>query len=435
MFAGSDYVTRLRSWSVWVAEAPQWVIALICAALVLVPVLLLRQLHPTPYFPDEYAHFDVLSFVAETGHLPDRFSTASSQTADIFACSDLRLGAPLDCGAMGQNPERLPWLGENGATAVVGVWYWVEGLVAGVISNGTGVALLDVLRLMSLAWTLGLAVVVVQLVVRLGGTSSVALGCGVFAGVNPLVLVQSTVVQTDIPAAALALTSILVAVWGPSRLRVVATANALAGFAVLVRWSALIAPLALFALEKAPVRDSGSRLRKLAPVFTVIVVVMVSLVDQVVRTGQGSNGLQDAYVRQNWDQRMLPAVFAAWLRIPATLNYPFSSSEVRPGAGLLEVMAALVLLGCLGLTVWAAHRPGPQRGLARATWVYLLVLPAATMTALAVAGLPLFHQPRYLLPGALLAVVIAGVQLGESRLLPRAVAVVWLTTAVYLLVG
>lgn len=409
-----------------------------CVFLAMVPLLAFRFFQPDPYFPDEYAHYDVMATVA-TGDVPMRFSQASGKTADLFACTDLRFGAPLLCGQRGQDASRLPWLGENAASAAGIFFHQVEGRVASAISQSADVALITVLRGLSLGWTLALALVAVWLSTLVGASGAGSVAVGLLCVTNPLVLSQSAVIQTDVAAACLALAAIAVALVRAPALRCIVASSTLATLGLLTRWSALIAPVSLLALQWYTGLWRTRALRCLVPAIPVLLAAVLAALDNVLRGGLASNGLQDQYVREHWDQNPVIAVMQAWIRIPVTLSYPFSSSPARPGAGMLEAAWACLVTATVCVVVAGSRSPrgAPSRwgALASGAIAYLVGMPAITIVTLMAMGIPLFHQPRYLLPGVLLAIVLVASRPRTERYYIAASGGLWVTTGAFILLG
>lgn len=419
-------LTRLQEKDLSLARRLMW-----CAVLAVVPVFAFSLFQPDPYFPDEYAHYDVMASVAG-GNLPQRFAQASGQTADLFACTELRLGAPLLCGQDGQDASRLPWSGENAASAAAVFFHVAEGRAAAWMAQTADVSLIGVLRGISVAWTIALALIAVWLATLLGAQGAVSVAAGLLCILNPLVLAQSAVIQTDVPAACLALAALAAALVGLPNFRVAVTSYTLATLGLLTRWSALLAPLALVALQWSSGPRRTRALRCLVPLVPVIVAGLLVALDSALRAGLVTNGLQDQYVRENWDQNPFAAVLQAWIRIPVTLSYPFASSPVRPGAGLLALVWAGVVLTTLWALValWRSDHVLPQRwhALASATVTYLIAMPVITIVSLMTLGIPLFHQPRYLLPGVLLALVLMASSTRMARFYIALAGALWVTT-------
>lgn len=409
-----------------------------CVFLAMIPLLAFRIFQPDPYFPDEYAHYDVMATIA-TGDLPMRFSQASGKTADLFACTDLRFGAPLLCGQRGQDASRLPWLGENAASAAAIFFHQVEGRVASIISQSAGVTLISALRGLSLIWTLALALVAVWLSTLVGASGAGSVAVGLLCVTNPLVLSQSAVIQTDVAAACLALTAIAAALVRAPTLGSVVASSTLAALGLLTRWSALIAPVTMLALQWYAGPRRTRALRCLVPAIPVLVAAVLAALDSVFRGGLTSNGLQDQYVREHWDQNPVMAVMLAWIRIPVTLSYPFSSSPARPGAGMIEAAWACVVTAtvCVVVARFRSPRGLSSRwgALATGALVYLMCMPVITIATLMAMGIPLFHQPRYLLPGVLLAIVLVASRPRTERYYIAAAGGLWITTGAFILLG
>lgn len=403
--------------------------------LALMPLMVFRVGLAAPYFPDEYAHYDVVASVADGRGLPDRYSQVSSTTADLFACTDLSKGAPLVCGELGQSPDRMPWLGENAATTNLGAWYLASGVFAKYVSEWTGFELLTSARLLSIGWTLLLVLLVVALVLAMGGNPRVAVACAVLASCNPLVLAQSMVVQTDVPAAVLIVAGLVLAIriagWGPR----LVWANAFVLCSLLVRSSGILAVALVGTLEWSARPGPRRMARASSPLLAVVAWLIILRLETATRGRDQSNGLQNSYVATVWDQRVGHAIWSTWSEIPLALTYPFDSSAVRPAASWLDAGAVILVIGALSYLIWVSLGKAAVAGrfvrpIALVTAGFILLFPPLTIVGLRFMGLPLFFQPRYLLPAAVVSLSVLAVSpnVKLQRVVQLGAAAVWSAT-------
>lgn len=367
-----------------------------------------------PFTPDEFAHYDYLSVIAQESRVPAQLSTARSQTADIFACTPLSEGTFLVCGSQGQDPRMLPWLGENSATVNLPFFYAVDAVGSALLSSWMDTDLLTGARAMAILWTLLLCAFTALLARQLGASPlSAAIAAGV-VGLSPVVLIGAAAVQTDTPSAALAVGAVVA--WlglrcRPIQLRL-AISLPLGLAATTIRPTGLLAIVTILLLERYVARSSRNGTLVVIGLATVGTWVGLAAADAAIRGGPPSNGLLNTYVSQNWNQRSVDAVIEAWASIPMVLNWPFLSNPIRPASSVLGLASIVVTVGAI-IMAWRSREPA-ARVIGRVSIAGLFVLPVLLIAVLLLMGQALFYQPRYLLLPVVLCVGVAASHLSTK---------------------
>jgi len=117
------------------------------------------------------------------------------------------------------------------------------------------------------------------------------------------------------------------------------------------------------------------------------------------------------------------------------LTYPFDSSAVRPAASWLDAGAVILVIGALSYLIWVSLGKAAVAGrfvrpIALVTAGFILLFPPLTIVGLRFMGLPLFFQPRYLLPAAVVSLSVLAVSpnVKLQRVVQLGAAAVWSAT-------
>lgn len=350
-----------------------------------------------PFFPDEFAHFDYVATIASGEGIPDQYTQARSRTADVFACSPLSNVLPLVCGGQGQDPSFLPWQGQNAATVNPPSYYVLTAAGTAIVQETLGADLLTSARISSMMWTLLLCALAAALAVQLGAPAKLAAFLALGLGSSPLVLIQAVVVQTDAAGAALSLLSVIV--WmglrkAPPSVRL-SLSLSLAVLASTVRPQSIVAAAAIVVLETRTGSAKGRRRALIGGLSYVVAVGLIGAIDARLRAGPPENGLLEAYVAENWSQRIADTLIQAWLSAPLVLTWPFETNAVRPGGWILTIGGVMLSIIVIVFALRATGRF--SRAIGIVGFASLFVLPAILIATVLVRDQALFFQPRYLL--------------------------------------
>lgn len=403
---------------------------------------------------DEYTHFDYVTKVGEELRLP-QVNDLLGQTAMRAAVCDAAPGfgalAP-SCGADILDATRAPYGGTSTATGYLPTYYVITGLGARAIVALPGdLSLLHAARLMGGLYLAITAMLVVGIARRLGASSAVALSFAVLASAAPMVLQQFSTVNNDQLAVTLSLAAVYayLALRESTARRRYLVAFGLAFLAMTVKETALFGVIAVLALA---VRDAAAgpaerRWRALsgaAGLAALVVVAAVALREAVYPAVVGAlpdNGLQNAAIDASQGTPPINLVAGNALRGASTV---FEVTEGALAGVWFAVAGQLLVLVALGLPLAAVLRVqrraqwlAPRRVLSVVVILGIPLFIAGFLAILSVSGLPLFFQPRYLLPSMVLALAVAGsfVRPAWWRLTLPVAGLLAATTAVALVIG
>jgi len=395
-------------------------------AAVLAAILGLSFLARSEFFNpfDENSHYDYVVRIASEASLPPRDATISQQALQDWACTEGLGFDGLTCGAQIQDPAKAPWEGANTALRYFPTYYALTAIPTRIIHDVAHATWLDAARIATTGWLVLLAIGLVLLTRRLGMGSVQSLATAVLVCSMPMVVVQGTSMNNDVAGVAIAVLAVwswlaLTARSGRTRLLV---SGGLALAAMTVKENALVAVLAITLLEWAeqyqtshPERSAWRALRVPTLLVTAIgagYVLLMYVLDPLVRgpASSAAEGLVAAAVAQAEPQQWGPATAKAYNYLP----YGFQSPGFIPvfngaWAQLVPLFVTMIVVGALVFQVMRSKRPWftPAQGiLAQSALVYLAAFPVMFFVLMKMSGLPLVFQPRYYLPGLILATAV-----------------------------
>ena len=368
---------------------------------------------------DEYTHFDYVVKVGEDLSFPPVNDVLGEQALRTAICESAPGFESLSelCEAGNLTPEVAPYAGASTATGYLPIYYAVTGLGAKVLVAAPGdLGWLQAARVIGAVFLGITAMLLVGIARRLGATSGIASAGALLVASMPMVLLQFSTVNNDSLATLLSTASIYSFLalrssrwatrWG--------VAYGLSLLAVATKEIAVFSTIAItvLALRDAVRARDGRRMviALLAAVATVAIPILVRSAAWPAIVGElQDNGLQNAAIVAAQGTPPINLVFANALnQIPTVFQVPTS---LLAGAwfGVAAMVVTLVGFGlCLGLVLHARRRQwqSPRTLLAAVVIAYPPPLLAASLPAPRCTGMPLFFQPRYLLPVAVIAVAV-----------------------------
>lgn len=379
---------------------------------------------------DENSHYDYVVRIATETSLPARDATISQQALRDWACSDVLGFDQLTCGADSQDPAKAPWAGANTALRYFPTYYVLTAIPTRIIHDVGNTSWLDAARIATTGWLILLAFGLVLLTRRLGLGVVTSLATTVLVCAMPLVVVQGTSMNNDIAGVAVA----VLAVWSwlalrshPARTRLLVSGG-LALAAMTIKENSLVAVLAIAVLEWSDRYQAASgrsvwRALRLPGITVASIgfgyVLLLYVLDPLVR-GPASVAAEELVATavagvepQDWGL----ATAKAYNYLP----YGFQTAGFIPvfngaWAQLLPILVTMVVVGALVFRVMRTTWPwvsGAPAILAQSALAYLMVFPVLFFVLMKAQGLPLVFQPRYFLPGLVLAATV--LFLGLSR--------------------
>ena len=414
----------------WIALA-----AALIAAIVTIPVALQGQ--GTPY--DEYTHFDFIARVAVDHTIPLVNDKVGQTSLQQYACSGGAFGN-LQCGAAVQDPARAPWDGDSAATNNQPTYYVLTAVPTWLTYHLTPAHWFTSARIANTIWVMLLAYLCVVLACAMGAIPAAAFGGALLVAVNPMMILQGSSVSPDPASCVAALACVLV--WWLLRnrtstwLRVGLTILTVL-VALSVKETAVVGLFAVVAMEGARAfvrRDQPGAFRRepgsgtpswtsrLAPVVVLALAVPVlhvlerSFVGPLLRGSlPGNSTMADSLaVGQPGLSQLLAGPYF-------DLSKVFTSPTGQQ-AGLWFGAYAIALFmlaagGTLALLLQAPREPRTSdasfiRAMRGGIVAYFIFFPALFIMATAQVSAA-FWQPRYILPGAALALITVTLGIGR----------------------
>ncbi len=386
---------------------------------------------------DEYTHFDYVVKVAQDLEIPAMSEDLGQTALQAAACE----GAPgfeslySSCGSV-INPDDAPYEGLSTATNYLPTYYVITGL----LTRGLAPVLVLVMpdRTAEFYWLtsaravgslyLGLlAAALVILARRLGAREPAAFAVAVIAATSPMMLLQFSTVNNDALGVLLSVGAVLTFValdQNRAWVRWLA-AYGVAALAISAKETALIALVAIMALQAAELWRSGRRAWALvAPVVISFGVVggyqVIRTLRPIITGAMPGNDLQGEFIRSIQGS-------PTFIDVAAPTSASFVSGLSAPLGPLSWVgftsWAVILASAAFGGAVARASNnsaleppAGRTWAIASATSLFLIAFPFVFLGYLSLQGSPLYFQPRYLLPAMALAVGLLGGRSFEGRL-------------------
>lgn len=431
----------------WIALA-----AALIAAIVTIPVALQGQ--GTPY--DEYTHFDFIARVAVDHTMPLVNDKVGQTSLQQYACAGGAFGN-LVCGAEVQDPARAPWDGDSAATNNQPTYYVLTAIPTWFIYHFTPAHWFTSARIANTLWVMLLAYLCVVLACAMGAVPAAAFGGALLVSVNPMMLLQGSSVSPDPASCVAALACVFVwwrlrnhsSTWFRIALTILAVLIALS-----VKETAVVGLFAVVAMEgaRAFVRRGDAAtpavstaappwLTRFAPVVVLALAVPVlhvigrSFVGPLLRGSlPGNTTMADSLsVGQPGLSQLLAGPYF-------DLSKVFTSpTGQQAGLWFGAYGVALFMLaagGTLALLLQAPREPRVVdesfiRAMRGGIVAYFVFFPALFIMATAQVSAA-FWQPRYILPGAALALITITLGMGRRAGVAWAVAGLFVV-AVFLL--
>lgn len=381
---------------------------------------------------DEYTHFDYVVKIADDLDLPPINDQLGQTALSIWACDTAPEFAGLECGADAQDPKRSLWAGWSSATGYLPTYYVITGAGAGLAHSVLGDSWLDSARLASSLWLALLAGMIVGVARKLGASDAGAAASGILVGAMPLIVVQGTSLNNDVAAAALAVASVWV--WlrlsSAGTVRRLVLTGSVTLLALTTKETALVALFVVCLLELSHQHLARGQEKKqnrlvwlwVPAAFAASVVVcfgVLKALDPVVRGVTPSNGpqlMKDA-LRAGKPQDWQVVLTDAYSSVGKALQSPIAAPAATPWT---QGVAALVLVAAIGGLVFAVSRTTwPWREsranvVRQATLAFTVLFPPIFIGSVALMGWPIFYEARYLLPAAVMAVLLLAPGAGRS---------------------
>ena len=395
-----------------------WIAPLVAGFVALVLSLLVVSTGTWSVF-DEYTHFDYVVKLGEGLALPPVNDTIGQEAMRAAVCDSAPGFGNLapSCGAQLFDTTMAPYRGASTATGYLPTYYAATGLGARALVALPGdLSWLHASRIMGSIYLAIAAMLLVGIARRLRATSLIAAAAAITVAAMPMVLLQFSTVNNDQLAVVLSLAAVyaFLAMRGSRRWARWLVAFGLAGLAMTTKETALIGVAAVLVLA---VREAWRRWRPMAVAVVLAgacVVIPYALRDLAYPSIVGSfpdNGLQNAAILASQGTPPINLVFANALQQIGTV---FAVPETFLSGGWFAVAALVGALIAFGLPLAAVLRI-TRRSQWRSRRILLSVLVlafpvvfiAGFLLMLRISGLPLFFQPRYLLPVAMLAMAVA----------------------------
>ncbi len=381
---------------------------------------------------DENSHYDYVVRIASQASLPPRDAAISQQALQDWACTEGLGFDELTCGAQVQDPAKAPWEGANTALRYFPTYYALTALPTRIIHDVANTTWLDAARIATTGWLVLLAVGLVLLTRRLGMGVLASLATSVLVCSMPMVVVQGTSMNNDVAGVAIAVLAVWswLALTGRSTRTRLLVSGGLALAAMTVKENAVVAVLAIALLEwgeqyrtSHPERSAWRALRLPTLLVTVIgagYVLLLYVLDPLMR-GPASSAAEElvaAAVAAAEPQQWGLATAKAYNYLP----YGFQSAGFIPvfngaWAQLVPLLVTMIVVGAVVFQVMRSRRSWltPASGLvAQSALAYLAAFPVMFFVLMKMSGLPLVFQPRYYLPGLVLATAVLFVGLSRK---------------------
>lgn len=370
---------------------------------------------------DEYTHFDYVAKVGQQLTFPpvnDSLGDEALRTAICESAPGFESLREL-CDADRLPPEIAPYAGASTSTSYLPIYYTVTGIGARILVAAPGdLEWLQASRIVGSVFLGILAMLILGIARRLGAGSWLAAAGALLVASMPMVLLQFSTVNNDSLATLLSTAAIYAFLALRNRRWFIRWGLAY-GIALLAVATKEIAVFSAVVVTVLALRDSMHRdstrhavIATVAGIATVTVPIAVRASLWPAIVGElPDNGLQNAAIVAMQGAPPMNLVLANALnQIPSVFQVPTS---FLAGAWFGVAATVVTLLGfglCLAIVMRAHSHQEWARSrtlLAAAILAYPPLFITGFLLLLDFSGMPLFFQPRYLLPAAILAIPVA----------------------------
>lgn len=369
---------------------------------------------------DEYTHFDYVVKVGKDLTIPpvnDLLGDEAMRTAVCGAAPGFEAITEL-CTAENLPPQVAPYAGASTATVYLPPYYVLTGIGArGIVALPGDIDWLQASRLMGSLYLAVTAMLVVGVARRLGAKPVLAFSAALIAICMPMVLLQFSTVNNDSLTVLLCIASVYAFLrlhdhrrlfrWG------VSYGIALMAFMTKETGGLGILAVTILAVNEARISNRRGLIAMALGMGALTAAIPLAFRRTAYPELVGllpDNGLQNAAIDALQGTPPINLVFANALnQIPTALQVPAS---VLGGAWFSVGAMVVLLLGfglCLALIVRSQRSDweNPQTLLAATILCYPPLFIAGFLIGLRFSSMPLFFQPRYLLPVMVLSIPVA----------------------------